>query len=160
MSCQLHRATWGQFMSTGMGSPYWHVSMVDIHRVTFDNSCIALDTLEWLSRQIGRQSNRHKWLVSCKILSAEEPDTLPTGTKPRTPYHWLPRGEVWKEEVLDNLPWKWERVPLSLVSIRWTLQLFQTVHNNYTWVFLSTQIHLDIINWSRWHFELNYWVYS
>ena len=36
-------------------------------------------------------------------LSVEELETLPTGTKPRTSYHRLPGGEIWKEEALDYL---------------------------------------------------------
>ena len=56
------------------------------------------------SRQSGRQSNHHKWLVS-KILSVEELETLAVGKKAQdiTPSTtW--RGEAWKEEELNDLP--------------------------------------------------------
>ena len=45
------------------------------------------------SRQTGGQSNPHKRLASRKILSVEELETLPAGTKPRTSHYRSPGGE-------------------------------------------------------------------
>ena len=55
----------------------------------------TMDMLEWreMTKEIGRQSNPHKWLASWKICSAEELETLPVGTKPRTSHHRSPGGE-------------------------------------------------------------------
>ena len=39
---------------------------------------------KWPSRQTGGKSSPHKWLASRKILSIEELETLPAGTRPRT----------------------------------------------------------------------------
>ena len=39
------------------------------------------------------QSSRHKWLASRKILSVEELETLPAGSKPRTSHCRSPGGE-------------------------------------------------------------------
>ena len=51
------------------------------------------------------------------------------------------RREVWKEEVLDNLPWKDERGP-SLT--RWTLEPFQRQCCGNFWVYRH---HLEL-NWT------------
>ena len=78
---------------------------------------------KWPSRQTVGQSNLYKWLPSRKIWSVEELETLPSGTKPRTSHHRSPGGERrGKKEVLDDLPWKDERGPLS---IRPTLEPFK-----------------------------------
>ena len=63
---------------------------------------------KWPSRQTGGQSNPHKWLVSRKIWSVGELETLPAGTKPRTSH----QEEIGAErEALDDLPWKDKRGP-------------------------------------------------
>ena len=50
------------------------------------------------------KSNPHKWLVSRKIGSVEELETLAAGTKPRTLHHRSPGGERRGiEESLDDL---------------------------------------------------------
>ena len=60
---------------------------------------------KWLSRQTGGQSNYHKWHVSWKILSAEELETLPGGTKPRTSHHWSAGGKI---------TWLWQPIFLEM----------------------------------------------
>ena len=60
-----------------------------------------VDVVPWTCRsegkrpikQTGGQSNPHKWLASPEIWRVEKLETLPTGTKPRTSYHWSPGGE-------------------------------------------------------------------
>ena len=63
---------------------------------TFENSwgCTALDMPEW--RETTEQIDwrpKQPTLVSQKLWSVEELETLPAGTKPRTSHHRSPGGE-------------------------------------------------------------------
>ena len=86
---------------------------------------------KWPNGYNGGQSSYHKWLASRKIRSVEELEILPVGTKPKDyllaqsqghqpSIAW--RREAWKEEALDDLPWKDERRP---TPVRRTLEPFQ-----------------------------------
>ena len=115
--------------------------MIDIHLQT------PVGELPWTcrnqerpSRYTGRQSNPQKWLASQRIWSVVKLETT-RGYKAKdiTPsITW--RREAWKEEALDDLPWKNKRGPSS---IRWTLEPFQRhCWGNwdrvvYIWAFLS-----------------------
>ena len=63
-------------------------------------------------------------------------------------------GEAWKEEALDNLPWKDERGPSS---IRWTLEPFQRQHwanfREMGWsaygLYQAQWYHLELLGWSQ-----------
>ena len=58
--------------------------------------CTALDMPEWRETtelKDARQSNPHEWLASRAIKNVEELETLPAGTKPRTPHHRSPGRE-------------------------------------------------------------------
>ena len=71
-------------------SPDWNVSMVDIHlRKLLWVFLFLLDMPEWkeMTDQTDWQNNPLKCLASRKIWSVEELETLPAGTKPRTPHH-------------------------------------------------------------------------
>ena len=103
---------------------------------------------KWPSRSTSRQSNSHKWLASRKVWNVEELETLPAGTKPRTSrtpsIAW--RREAWKEETLDDLPWKDKRGSLS---IRRTLELFQRR-------FLEKFPRYGLFRAHRYHLELSW----
>ena len=65
----------------------------------FENSWACRNEGKSPSRQTGGKSNPHKWLASGKIWSADEAETLPAGTKPRTSHHRSPGGERrWKRK--------------------------------------------------------------
>ena len=91
------------------------------------------------------------WVASQKIWSVEEFETLPAGTKPRTPHHRTLGGEAWKEEVIDNLPWKDERGPSS---VRRTMEPFQRRHWGNFWetgggAYMGFSERIDtILNWT------------
>ena len=79
--------------------------------------------------------------------------SLRVNTKPSTLHHqsvtW--RREVWKEEALDDLPWKDEGGPSS---VRWTLEPFQRQRwGNFWEMGWSTYNGLFCVH--RYHFELN-----
>ena len=117
-------------VKSGMGSPDWNVSVVDIHLQklmwVYRPGHAGANRNDWADLYTGTsdgQSNPHKWLASQKIWSVEKLETLPVEHKAKditSSTAW--RREAWKEEALDYLPWKDERVPSS---IRWTLELFQ-----------------------------------
>ena len=97
--------------------------------------------------QTGGQNNTHKWFASTKILSVEELETPPAGTKPR-PSHYRSAGggrRGKRKASLDDLPWKDKRGPLS---VRRTLEPFkrQTLRKilrdgmERIWAFPSAQI--------------------
>ena len=95
---------------------------------TFKNSCgcTALDMLEWM--EMTEQTDWRTKQPSQKDCVLE--DLKCWGTWDSTCRHtelditpsisW--RRETWKEQALDDLPWKDERGPSS---IRWTLEPFQ-----------------------------------
>ena len=60
---------------------------------------------KWQSRQTVGHNNHHRRVASRKILSVEELETLPAGTKPRTSHHRSPGGEREgrREEALNDL---------------------------------------------------------
>ena len=86
-----------QKVKSGMGSPDWNVSMVDIH----------LRQLLWVycprharvkgddraDRLAGKATLTSGLIASLKIRSVEELETLPAGTKPRTSHHRSPGGD-------------------------------------------------------------------
>ena len=71
---------------------------------------------KWPSRQTVRKSNPPKWLASRKLRSAEELETLPSDTKPRTSHHCSLAAKR------RALPSKDETEPSS---VRRTLETFQ-----------------------------------
>ena len=76
---------------TQTGMCRWSIS-------TFGNSCQGIPWTyqsegKWLSRETGGQSNPRKRSATWKVLNVEKLETLPVGTKPRTPHPWQPTGE-------------------------------------------------------------------
>ena len=62
------------------------------------------------------------------------------------------RREAWKEEALDNLPWKDERGPSA---IKQTLEQFQRQHQENLW---ETHWNAHGLFWAhRYYLELNWW---
>ena len=93
-----------QKVRSGMGSPDWNVSMVDIHlRKLPCMYCSENAGVEEVTEHLvtgfndwadtGGQRNHHKWLASREPWNAEELETQPVGTKPRTSHHRWPGGE-------------------------------------------------------------------
>ena len=95
-----------QKVKSGMGSPDWNESMVDIH----------LRKLLWVycPGHAGVKGNdRADRLAGKATLTSglllgrsgvEKLETPPAGTKPRTSHHQSSGREAWKEEALDDLP--------------------------------------------------------
>ena len=73
-----------------MGNPDWYVSMVNIHfRKLLSRYFLRHDRVKgkvWADHP-------HKRSATWKVLSVEELETLPVGTKPWTPHPWQPIGE-------------------------------------------------------------------
>ena len=90
-------------------------------------------------------------IVSRKIWSVQELETLPAGTMPRTSHHRSAEWEAWKEEALNYLPVEDEK---GRSSIGPTLELFQGLLWGNSWktgwsAYGSSQAH-------RCHLELNW----
>ena len=97
------------------GKPDWNVSMVDIHfwKLLWVHcpGHAGVQGNDWADRLAGKATITSS-LLKC-LMNLRH-------------YLWVQsivwRREAWREEVLDNLPWKDETGPSS---IRWTLELFQ-----------------------------------
>ena len=112
-----------QKMKSGIGSPDWNVSMVDIHfqKLLY---CPGHARVEW-NHPADRLEGKATIAKACfsedqKCWGAWE-TTCGHKAKDITPLiAW--RREAWEEEALDDLLWKDERGPSS---VRRTLELFQ-----------------------------------
>ena len=114
-----------QKVKSEMESPDWNVSMVDIHLqkllwVYCPGQAGLKGTTEQIDWQAKQPSQMACFLEDPKCWGAWY-TTCGHKAKDITPsIAW--RREAWKEEAVENLPWKDERGPSS---IRQTLELFQ-----------------------------------
>ena len=97
-----------QKVKSGMGSPDWNMSMVNVHLWkllwVYCPGHAGMKGNDRADTETGRQSNPHKWLAASRKRSVEKLETLAVGIKAKdiTPsIAW--RREAWKEEVLDDL---------------------------------------------------------
>ena len=147
----LRKAHMCSYMSEWVGHPrmcQWLTS-------TFENcGCTALDMLKW--REMTEQIDRWAKQLSQVACFSEVLRNL-------SHYLWAQRWgiaplilwkrELWKEEVLDNFPWKDEK---GSSSIRRTLEPFQRWHwENFWetgcstyWLFWVHGYHLEL-NWTE-----------
>ena len=111
-----------QNVKHGMGSPDWHVSMVDIHLRNLPCGCTAMDMLEW--RETTEQIHWREKVIITSGLHLGQAEVL------RRYRHYL-RAQSQRHHAIDHLeergvergsalPWKDERGPSS---IRRTLAL-------------------------------------
>ena len=78
----------------GIGSPNWKMSMVDIRiRILLWVYYLGHAGLKGNDGADRLVLQNHR-LASRKILSVEELETLPAGTKPRASHHQSPGGET------------------------------------------------------------------
>ena len=124
---------------------------------TSENSCgcTALDMLEWrdMTEQVdwwAKQPSQVAYFSEGLKCWGAWDITCGHKTKDVTPsIAW--KREVWKEEVLDNLPWKGER---GLSSVRRTLEPFQRQRWGNFW---ETGWSAHGLFWvHRYHLELNW----
>ena len=84
-------------MKTGMGSPDWNASKVDIHlRKLLWVYCpghAGVKENDRADRVAGKATLTSGLLLERSEVCVQELETLPAGTKPKTSHHRLPGGE-------------------------------------------------------------------
>ena len=150
----------------GIGSPHWHVSY---STSTSENSCgcTALNMSEWkeMTKQIAWQE-KQPWQLACvledlKCWGVWVTTCGHTAKDVTLSIAW--RREVWKEEVLDGLLWKGEKVNWVREGYHQSENTLKTMlgkllraggggggggRNTYTYIGFSEYID-TILNWTE-----------